>query len=139
VGAHAASRFAERLAPLGLGPQHAGVLRLVGLSAGLSQRALGERLGVLPARLVALVDDLEQRDLLERRAVPQDRRANALHLTARGEATLADVGRVAREHGEALLAALDEKERRQLRDLLARVAADQGLTSGVHPGFRGRG
>lgn len=76
---------------------------------------------------------------MERRAVPQDRRAHALHLTPRGEATLADVGRVAREHGDALLAALDERERRLLRDLLARVAGDQGLTPGVHPGFRTRG
>jgi DNA-binding MarR family transcriptional regulator len=138
VGAHAATRFAERLAPLKLAPQHAGVLRLVGATAGLSQRALAERLGVLPSRLVLLVDDLEARGLVERRDDPDDRRSYALHLTGPGRATLAELGRVAREHGESLCAALSADERRQLAALLARIAGEQGLTPGVHPGYKDR-
>lgn len=136
VGAHAASRFGERLAPLRLAPQHAGVLRMIGLSAGLSQRVLGERLGILPTRLVAVLDELQQRGLLERRDVPEDRRSHALHLTAQGEATLEEIGRIARDHGEALCRALDERERQELTALLARIAEDQGLAPGVHPGFK---
>jgi len=136
VGAHAASRFAERLAPLRLAPQHAGVLRIIGLSAGLSQRALGERLGILPSRLVALVDELEARGLVERRDDPGDRRSYALHLTDGGQATLDEIGRIARTHGESLCASLDDRERRQLAGLLARIAEEQGLAPGVHPGFK---
>ncbi len=136
VGAHAAARFAERLAPLGLAPQHAGVLRLLASEQGSSQRALAERLGTLPSRLVALVDELESRGLVERRDDPADRRSWALHLTPAGRATLSDVGRVAREHGAALCAGLDEGERRQLGQLLRRIADEQGLTPEVHPGFR---
>jgi DNA-binding MarR family transcriptional regulator len=136
VGAHAAARFAERLAPLGLAPQHAGILRLVGASAGLSQRALAERLGILPSRLVALVDELEARGLVERRDDPADRRNYALHLSEAGHTLLGDVGRVARAHGESLCGALSEEERQQLASLLERIAEEQGLAPGVHPGFK---
>jgi DNA-binding MarR family transcriptional regulator len=136
VGAHAAARFAERLAPLNLAPQHAGILRLIGAASGLSQRALGERLGILPSRLVALVDELEGRGLVERRDDPEDRRTYALHLTEAGRAMLGDIGRVAREHGESLCAALSDDERRQLAVLLARMADEQGLAAGVHPGYK---
>jgi DNA-binding MarR family transcriptional regulator len=136
VGAHAAARFAERLAPLELAPQHAGILRLVGVSAGLSQRALAERLGILPSRLVALVDELEARGLVERRDDPDDRRNYALHLSEAGRAILGDIGRVARAHGESLCSALSEEERQQLATLLKRIADEQGLAPGVHPGFK---
>jgi DNA-binding MarR family transcriptional regulator len=136
VGAHAASRFAERLAPLALAPQHAGILRMLGSAAGLSQRELAGRLGILPSRLVALVDELEEKGLVERKDDPGDRRSYALQLTDRGRATLDEIGRVAREHGDAICAALSEAEREELANLLRRLAEEQGLTPGVHPGYR---
>jgi DNA-binding MarR family transcriptional regulator len=136
IGAYAAGRFAERLAAVELQPQHAGVLRLIGMSGGLSQRRLGEMLGVFPSRTVALVDELETRGLVERRDEPADRRSYALHLTERGTQALRDIGRIAREHDEAVCAGLSAPEREQLKVLLTRVAADQGLTPGVHPGYR---
>src|SRR5262245_23924430 len=77
VGAHAATQFAERLAPLELTPAHAGILRLIRTSSGMSQQALSSMLGVLPSRLVVLVDELEDRGLVERRDSPEDRRVYA--------------------------------------------------------------
>jgi hypothetical protein len=47
------------------------------------------------------------------------------------------IGRIAREHQQALLTALSEDEQRHLADLLQRVAAEQGLIPGVHPGYAG--
>jgi DNA-binding MarR family transcriptional regulator len=135
VGAHAAATFAERLSVLALTPPHVGILGAISRSEGLSQQALCERLRVMPSRLVALVDELEQRELVERRDKPEDRRAYALHLTEKGRSTLKGIGRVAREHQQALCAALTEKEREQLAGLLQRIADQQGLTPGVHPGF----
>jgi len=136
VGAHAAARFAERLARLQLQPQHAGALRILSAKEGLTQRELADRLGMFPSRAVALVDDLEQRGLVQRHEDPEDRRSYALRLTEKGRRTLAEVGRVAREHQEALCKALEPRERDQLADLLLRIAEDQGLTPGVHPGYR---
>jgi DNA-binding MarR family transcriptional regulator len=136
VGAHSSARFAERLEPLELKPAHVGILRVVNEANGLSQQALGERLGVFPSRLVGLLDELERRDLLERRESPTDRRSYALHLTDSGRDSLERITKIGREHGEALCAALDESERAQLKDFLTRIAAEQQLTPGVHPSFR---
>jgi DNA-binding MarR family transcriptional regulator len=93
-------------------------------------------LAILPSRLVILVDELQERGLVERRDHPEDRRVYALYLTPKGEQAMADIGRIARAHDEALCAALTQEERAQLVDLLARIAEEQGLTPGVHPGFR---
>jgi DNA-binding MarR family transcriptional regulator len=136
VGAHAAARFAERLAALDLAPPHAGILRAIGASPGLSQQALSTMLGILPSRLVSLLDELEGRGLLERRNQPEDRRTYALHLTEKGRQALEAIGRLAREHGDALCASLNEREREQLASLLLRIAEQQRLAPGVHPGFR---
>ncbi|MGH3829404.1 MAG: hypothetical protein ACRDRS_02970 [Pseudonocardiaceae bacterium] len=43
---------------------------------------------------------------------------------------------MAHAHDDAILAALDDTERAQLHTLLTRIAADQHLTAGVHPGYR---
>jgi DNA-binding MarR family transcriptional regulator len=83
-----------------------------------------------------MIDDLEGRGLVERRDSPTDRRSYALYLTEAGRGALEQIRRVGLDHQDALCAALDESERAQLAGLLARIAAEQGLTPGVHPGFR---
>jgi DNA-binding MarR family transcriptional regulator len=135
VGAHAASKFAQRLAKLKLAPPHAGMLRILNATPAMTQQALANALRMVPSRLVALVDDLEGRGLIERRGNPDDRRRYALHLTPKGRSTLEAIGRIAREHQQALLAALSEEEQRQLAHLLQRIADDQALARGVHPGY----
>jgi DNA-binding MarR family transcriptional regulator len=135
VGAHAAGKFAERLAVLSLGPAHAGMLRLVDASSGISQRALSSMLQLPPSRLVVLLDELADRGLLERRSDPDDRRVYALHLTRSGKELLEGIGRISREHDDAVCAALSPDERETLAGLLRRIADQQGLTPGVHPGF----
>lgn len=136
LGAHAARRFAERVATLDLTPPQSGLLRAVAARPGQSQQELARHLDTPPTRVVALVDALEERGVLERRRNPADRRLHAIHLTEAGRRLMRDIGRVAGEHDDALLTALDADERAQLRGLLARVAAEQGLTEGVHPGYR---
>ncbi len=136
IGAHAAGRFAERLAPLKLGPPDAGILHILRRSPGLSQQELAGRLAAHPSRVVALIDGLEQRGLVERRPNADDRRQYSLFLSPQGTATLEDIGRVGREHQEDLLRSLDKDERQQLTMLLQKIATAQGLTPGVHPGYR---
>jgi DNA-binding MarR family transcriptional regulator len=141
VGAHAAAKFAERLSAVNLSPPHAGILRVVHTSGGISQQSLAEHLRILPSRLVVLIDELEERGMVERRADPADRRSYALHLSDKGRDTIKAIGRVARDHQDALLASLSTQERDLLASLLLRVADQQELRPGVHPGFarlRGR-
>jgi DNA-binding MarR family transcriptional regulator len=136
VGAHAAAQFGERLIKLRLTRPHAGILRIIGASPGRSQQELGRRLAILPSRLVALLDELQDRGLIERRQDPEDRRTYALHLTSAGRIMLDQIGRIARDHDDAICAALNPDERQQLSSLLCRIADQQGLTPGVHPGYR---
>ena len=136
VGAHAAARFAELLDPLGLAPAHAGILRVIAQADSLSQQALGEKLGVFPSRLVALLDELEQRGLVERRNNPADRRSYALHLTKAGREALEQISRIGEEHQSTLCAALLPSEQAQLASLLTRIADEQQLSPGIHPGYR---
>ena len=136
VGAHAASKFAERMGALGLTPPDAGILRLLRLTAGLSQQELAAKLGIHPSRLVALLDELERKGLVERKSNPDDRRQYSLHLTEKGTKTLEEIGHVAQQHQEALCAALTLEEREKLAELLRKIADQQSLTPGVHPGYR---
>jgi len=136
VGAHAASRFAERLSPLQLSPPDVGILRLLRVSSGISQQELAGRLQIHPSRLVAIVDHLEKRKFVERRLNPDDRRLYSLHLTKSGGEILERIGKVAREHQDALLSALSGEERNELATLLRKVANQQGLVPGVHPGYQ---
>jgi DNA-binding MarR family transcriptional regulator len=137
VGAHAAGKFAERLREIELSPSHAGILRILAVRPAITQQALAMALGSPPSRLVALVDELESKELVERQQNESDRRSNALQLTEKGQSTLQAIGKIARAHQQALLAALSEAEQRQLSALLQRVAEEQGLMKGVHPGYRG--
>ena len=51
---------------------------------GLTQRELASLMAIENPTLVRLLDSLEQQDLIERRACPNDRRARRLHLTDGG-------------------------------------------------------
>jgi len=86
--------------------------------------------------LVALLDELQDRGFIERRHDTADRRTYALYLTALGRNTTELIGHIAREHDDAVCAALNMDERRQLKALLSRIAEQQGLSPGVHPGYR---
>lgn len=136
LGAHAAAQFAERLGVLDLTPADAGILRLLRAQAGLSQQELAASLRIHPSRLVAILDNLEKRGLVERRANPGDRRLYSLHLAQAGGEALEKIGGIARTHQDALLAAITAEERRTLAALLLRVADQQGLVRGVHPGYQ---
>ena len=135
LGSLAATRYAERISSLGLNPAHTGLLRLVATEPGRSQQSLAAELGLLPSKLVALTDELEERGLVERRRNPHDRRLYALHLTPAGEVTMGRIGRAVGEHGQEFLAPLDDDERQTLNRLLGRLAEHHGLRAGVHPGY----
>jgi DNA-binding MarR family transcriptional regulator len=139
LGAHAHRRFAERLAGRGLHPRHFGMLSHLAAAEGQSQQALSVALGIHRSAVVALVDDLEQRGLAERRRDPGDRRAYTLFLTSTGRELLEELRRAADDEDAELLAALDTSERSQVISLLQRVADAQGLTAGVHPNLEPRG
>jgi DNA-binding MarR family transcriptional regulator len=132
VGYAVARRFRETLAPLELEPREFALLRAVAAAEGQSQQAIGERLQIPPSRMVAFVDALEGRSLLERRHDPQDRRTRALHLTEDGRELLGRAFTLANGLEQHLCAELSAAEREQLLGLLQRVGLRLGLPPGTH-------
>ena len=136
LGHRSASVFTELIASIDLTPPHAGILRAIAAEPGRSQQALSGELGLLPSRVVAYVDELEDRGYVERRRNPDDRRLHALHLTASGKKVIGKIGELGRQHDRLLTAGLDAQQRDTVRQLLAIMAEHQGLTPHVHPGYR---
>jgi DNA-binding MarR family transcriptional regulator len=134
LGYYSSRRWKAHLAPLGLDPRQVMVLRRLAGDEGRSQQALGGALQIPPSRMVALVDALEQRGLLLRRPSPSDRRVRTLHLTKEGRRLLGEIMELSVEHEQQLCRGLQPAEREQLLTLLNRLAAEQGLAEGVHPG-----
>jgi DNA-binding MarR family transcriptional regulator len=131
--------FTDLIASIDLTPPHAGILRAIAGEPGRSQQALSGELGLLPSRVVAYVDELEDRGYVERRRNPDDRRLHALHLTASGKKVITKIGELARQHDRLLTAGLDAQQRDILHQLMATIAERQGLTPHVHPGYRNLG
>jgi DNA-binding MarR family transcriptional regulator len=136
LGAHAADRFGQRIKRLRLAPRHAGILRIIARTPSCNQRALAKRLGVLPSRMVVLLDELTEKGLVERKRSTKDRRHSELVLTKRGRAMLQKLSKLAAEHEADLCAALTSKERDLLAALGRKIVHQQGLTPDVHPGYR---
>ena len=136
LGHHAATLFAEQVATIDLTPAHAGILRAIATGPGRSQQALSAQLGILPSRVVVYVDELEERGYVERRRNPHDRRLHALYLTAAGKRLMRKLSELARKQELLFASALDAEQYSTLRELLATVAQQQGLTPHVHPGYR---
>jgi DNA-binding MarR family transcriptional regulator len=134
---HAVSRrFIHALQPLELHPREFAVLRAVRSNDGYSQQSLAERLRIPPSRMVAIVDELESRGLIERRPDPDDRRVRALYVTQRGQTLLQDASNLVVQHERTISRALTVKERAELLALLNRIAGHLGLSTDVHSALR---
>jgi DNA-binding MarR family transcriptional regulator len=123
VGAQAAQALAaERLDPLGLSPRAWGVLSTLTESGPLTQIELATALSIDRTAMVYLLDELEEEGLVERIRNPQDRRSYLVHLTPEGEARRKKAASELSGQVEVLLQPLSAVERRQLVELLTRIA-----------------
>ncbi|HEX3840388.1 MAG TPA: MarR family winged helix-turn-helix transcriptional regulator [Acidimicrobiales bacterium] len=135
LGFTVSQAFAAGLQPLGIDPQHFGLLRILLFSEGESQRAIGTRLGIPPNRMVSLVDDLEARGAVKRDKHPTDRRAHALSLTPKGKQLFETAFEVATSLEDRLCENLSGDDREQLLALLGRLNRLTEVPDGVHPGL----
>jgi MarR family transcriptional regulator, transcriptional regulator for hemolysin len=87
-------------------------------SEGLKQSELAEILDLQPISLTRLLDRLAENGLIERRADPNDRRANRLYLTPAARPLIEQLGKLGLDMMETVLDGLDGKaNERLLRDL----------------------
>jgi DNA-binding MarR family transcriptional regulator len=103
----------------GLTPQQAKAL--LALDEALPMRRVAERLGAEPSNITGIVDRLQARGLVERRADPTDRRIKLIATTDAGKSIAAELRGHLRFASDPLVA-LSEAQRRTLRDLLHLMA-----------------
>ncbi|MCQ9134411.1 MarR family winged helix-turn-helix transcriptional regulator [Streptomyces hilarionis] len=102
------------------------VLSAVRDLAPVAQADLGRAVALDPKDLVGVLNGLQSAGLVVREPDPNDRRKNAVSLTAAGERLLERCERAAREANDALLAPLAPAERDQFTALLARISGTDG-------------
>jgi DNA-binding MarR family transcriptional regulator len=116
--------FAAAVEGLDASPVIFAVLALIGANQGIKQSALAHSVRLDRSSMVSVLDNLERRKLVERRAVEGDRRSNALALTPAGAALLRTLRRRVASHEQRLARDLSAAERAKLVELLQRIFAE---------------
>ena len=115
-------RFFDTAAEFELHPAQAGMLMQLDADDGLPMHEIASRLACDNSNVTGIVDRLEARDLVTRRAGQQDRRVKYIVLTEQGIA-VRDAMRERMARAPLAIERLSVQEQRQLRDLLARAQA----------------
>ena len=112
--------FSEALAPVGIVPPQFGLMTTLATLGPVGQSEISKRLGVSGARVVELVDDLEQQGMVERKRLEWDRRTQVLHLLPAGSKALQQAGQLAEKMLAQRLGNLGVREIKRLVLLLQR-------------------
>lgn len=114
--------FQRVAAELGLSPIQATALFHMDPATPSTMHAVADRVGCGASNLTGIVDKLEARGLVRRRAAPHDRRSKVVSMTRDGALLR---GRLTDRLGEPAewMLALPVADQRQLRDLLRKAVA----------------
>ena len=122
LGEKSRRNFFATLEPHGFEPREFGLMTVIMNRPGTTQQELAALARIDPSSMVAVLDGLEQRGMVERRVDPEDRRRRAVYLTKEGERKWKELQAEARRTGEAFLESLSPDERSELNRLLRKLA-----------------
>src|SRR3984957_5729860 len=119
------------LAPLGLRPRHLVALTVLRDRGGSTQQALAATLEMDGTNIVGLLNDLEAKNLIERRRSPEDRRRHMVDVTDAGAEQLAKVEVALIAVEDEVLGALGKTQRETLYNLLQQAAGTMATCTNV--------
>ncbi len=129
----------EALASLRIPFKHFGVISAIRRMGPVTQHDAAEMLNIDRTTMVWLVDELEKKGIVTRRAHPSDRRCHRLCLNPSGQKVLLDVVRRVEEAEREFLAPLTAAEREDLRRILLRLLKRTAPGEVRTDGFSGGG
>jgi len=109
----------------GITPGLYGMLQVVANNPGLTQSRLAEAMEVDRSSIVKVVNQLTEKDLISRDAVPNDRRSYNLRLTANGKLAMRRIADRVMQQDLSFSSDLSEGERNTLIQLLKRLYNNQ--------------
>jgi MarR family transcriptional regulator, lower aerobic nicotinate degradation pathway regulator len=129
--AHAHRLLADGFAAAGFRGYHFRLLAALQEFGPASQADLGRRTGIDRSDVVAALNELENRGLIERAPDPDDRRRNVITITAAGRKELRALRKVLAGIQQKLLAPLSAADQATFKRLVARVLEedDSGATT----------
>ncbi|MGX7674022.1 MarR family winged helix-turn-helix transcriptional regulator [Plantactinospora sp. DSM 117369] len=131
TGNHAHRLVAEGFSSVGARGYHYRLLATLEEFGPASQAALGRRSGIHLSDMVATINELADRNLVERAPDPSDRRRNIISLTATGKRQLRRLEKRLAECQDELLAPLSPEERARLTELLSRLLGHHDRRTGI--------
>ena len=133
LGFNAKERSMKAYEQTGRHPYHHGILTVLGERSLETQGAIADALGYDRGQLVGLLDELEERGLVERRRDPDDRRRHIVRITSDGEKTLRRLRALSKQIEDEFLSPLNDEERANLHALLYRLAEEHDPRCGPIP------
>ena len=115
------TRFDQRARASGMTRAQWIILARLSRQPGLSQNEMAAICEVEPITVGRLIDRLEMRGLVERRADPTDRRIRRLHLLPAAQPILDEIAHYRDQLTEVILSGIDEADRERLADTLLQI------------------
>ena len=122
LGFNAKQHSFDEYEKAGLTPYHHAILAVLDEGVPETQAAIADSLGYDRGTLVGLLDELEEKELVERKRDPDDRRRHIVRLNANGKRTLARLRTLNKRLEDDFLAPLDAEQRATLHSLLLELA-----------------
>ena len=117
--------YAEKiLKPFALTLEQFQIIKTLPCTEGMTQKDIGAAVSKTPANMTRILDRLEEKNLIERRRSPKDRRTTLVFMTANGKKMTEKVTEVFETFSAQFLKGVTDQEQKVIRAAFAKMTAN---------------